>query len=90
MSGHGGDGNLHPAIFFDPAIEGSRERAENAFGQIVGLALDLGGTIAGEHGIGSLKKRYLPRELGEAEMARQRAVKALFDPLGIMNPGRVY
>lgn len=90
MSGHGGDGNLHPALFFDPAVPGSRERAEDAFGLVVERALELGGTITGEHGVGSLKKRYLPQELGAAEMARQRAVKALFDPLGIMNPGKVY
>ena len=90
MSGHGGDGNLHPCFFFDPAVEGSRERAEEAFGDLVAVALELGGTITGEHGVGSLKSRWLAQELGPAELARQRAVKALFDPAGIMNPGRVY
>ncbi|MGZ4634406.1 FAD-binding oxidoreductase [Oryzihumus sp.] len=90
MSGHGGDGNLHPCFFFDPAVEGSRERAEEAFGDLVSVALELGGTITGEHGVGSLKSRWLAQELGPAELARQRAVKALFDPAGIMNPGRVY
>ena len=49
----------------------------------------MGGTITGEHGVGSLKAKWLPLELGDAEMARQRAVKAVFDPLGIMNPGKV-
>jgi glycolate oxidase len=49
----------------------------------------MGGTITGEHGVGSLKAKWLPLELGEPEMARQRAVKAVFDPLGIMNPGKV-
>jgi glycolate oxidase len=90
MAGHGGDGNLHPSIFFDPADPAERERAEAAFGDIVRAALQLGGTITGEHGVGSLKARWLLQELGEAEVSRQRAVKALFDPRGIMNPGRVY
>ncbi|AKU17366.1 FAD-binding oxidoreductase [Luteipulveratus mongoliensis] len=87
LSGHGGDGNLHPCLFFDEQ-PGSRERAEEAFGQIVDAALDMGGTITGEHGVGSLKRRWLPRELGDAELARQRTIKAMFDPYGIMNPGR--
>ena len=90
MSGHAGDGNLHPSIFFDDADPASRENAEGAFGEIVALALEFGGTITGEHGVGSLKAKWLAQELGERELERQRAVKALFDPRGIMNPGRVY
>ena len=90
MSGHAGDGNLHPCFFFDPAEEGSRERAEGAFGDLVAVALSMGGTISGEHGVGSLKARWLPGEVGAASVERQRRVKALFDPRGIMNPGRVY
>jgi glycolate oxidase len=90
MSGHAGDGNLHPCFFFDPQQEGSRERAELAFGDLIAVTLDLGGTITGEHGIGSLKSRWLADEVGTAAVERQRAVKALFDPSGILNPGRVY
>jgi glycolate oxidase len=90
MSGHGGDGNLHPSLFFDPQDPASRERAEGAFAELVGVALAMGGTITGEHGVGSLKARWLPEEVGAASIARQRAVKALFDPQGILNPGRVY
>jgi glycolate oxidase len=93
IAGHAGDGNLHPSIFFDPEAPsgpGSRSQAEAAFGEIVTLALDLGGTITGEHGIGTLKAPWLEQELGSAELARQRAIKALFDPRGILNPGRVY
>ncbi len=90
MSGHAGDGNLHPSIFFDDQDEASRENAEGAFGEMVAAALEFGGTITGEHGVGSLKARWLAQELGERELERQRAVKALFDPRGIMNPGRVY
>ncbi|WP_051080206.1 FAD-binding oxidoreductase [Demetria terragena] len=88
LSGHGGDGNLHPCLFFSD--EPGRERAEEAFGLIVETALSMGGTVTGEHGVGSLKRQWLPQELGDAEMARQRAVRAVFDPHGIMNPGRPY
>lgn len=90
MSGHGGDGNLHPNVFFDHADPDSRVRAEAAFSDLVDAALAMGGTITGEHGVGSLKREYLVRELGPAEIARQRSIKAVFDPRGIMNPGVVY
>ena len=90
MSGHAGDGNLHPSIFFDADDPASRENAEGAFGEVVALALEFGGTITGEHGVGTLKAKWLAQELGERELERQRAVKALFDPHTIMNPGRVY
>jgi glycolate oxidase len=89
-SGHAGDGNLHPCLFFDPGDPASVAAADAAFGDIVEAAWALGGTLTGEHGVGVLKAPWLGRELGEAEMARQRAVKALFDPAGIMNPGRVF
>lgn len=90
VAGHAGDGNLHPAIFFDPDDESQREAARSAFDTLVSHAWRLGGTLAGEHGVGELKAPWLAGELGEPEMARQRAIKALFDPLGIMNPGRVF
>jgi glycolate oxidase len=94
MAGHAGDGNLHPSIFFDPTAApgdpGSRAQAEAAFTEIVSAALEMGGTITGEHGVGTLKARWLEQELGSRELERQRRVKALFDPRGILNPGRVY
>ena len=94
MAGHAGDGNLHPSIFFDPAAApgdpASRAQAEAAFTEIVSAALEMGGTITGEHGVGTLKARWLEQELGSRELERQRRVKALFDPRGILNPGRVY
>jgi glycolate oxidase len=89
MSGHGGDGNLHPSIFFDPADPDSAARARQAFDEMVRLTLELGGTIAGEHGIGTLKRPWIELEVGAASMARQRQLKAVFDPRGIMNPGKV-
>nr|WP_306238301.1 FAD-linked oxidase C-terminal domain-containing protein [Ornithinimicrobium sp. HY1745] len=89
MPGHGGDGNLHPSIFIPEGPDGPA-LAEAAFDDLVGATLELGGTITGEHGVGTVKAPWLARELGEAEMARQRTMKAVFDPLGIMNPGRVF
>ncbi|MEO8827335.1 FAD-linked oxidase C-terminal domain-containing protein [Lapillicoccus sp.] len=89
LSGHAGDGNVHPCFFFTQGDPDSQHQAQDAFGDLVVLALDMGGTITGEHGVGTLKKHWLARELGEPELARQRALKAVFDPLGIMNPGKV-
>jgi glycolate oxidase len=90
MAGHGGDGNLHPSLFYDPGEPASFERAVAAFDELVAAAHRLGGTVTGEHGVGTFKARHLLTELGAAEVARQRAVKAVFDPTGIMNPGKVF
>ncbi|RIK15175.1 MAG: FAD-binding oxidoreductase, partial [Acidobacteria bacterium] len=87
-SGHAGDGNLHPCFFYDDTDPASVEAGRRAFDDVVRAAWALGGTLTGEHGVGEQKVPWLAEELGEAEVARQRAVKALFDPLGIMNPGR--
>jgi glycolate oxidase len=86
--GHAGDGNLHPCFFYDADDPASLAAARAAFDDLVRAAWSLGGTVTGEHGVGQQKVSWLAEELGEAEVARQRAVKALFDPLGIMNPGR--
>ncbi|MGV1010080.1 MAG: FAD-binding oxidoreductase [Dermatophilaceae bacterium] len=90
LAGHGGDGNLHPSLYFERTDPASLHRAEAALGELLLAAIDMGGTITGEHGVGVQKRPYLTDELGPAEVARQRAVKALFDPLGVMNPGKVY
>ena len=86
---HAGDGNTHPIIVYDAADPDSERRARAAFDDILRAAIRLGGTITGEHGVGILKSDWLERELGTAEIERQRGLKAFFDPLGIMNPGRV-
>lgn len=88
--GHAGDGNLHPTIVFDGASQASRERAFAAFDAIVRAALSLGGTITGEHGVGSLKAGYVSAMVGSAEQALMRRVKSAFDPNGILNPGKGY
>lgn len=84
--GHAGDGNMHPTIVTEP--DDGRAPAERAFSDLVDAALDLGGTITGEHGVGVLKQRWLERELGPEVVDLQRRVKEAFDPAGILNPGR--
>lgn len=86
--GHAGDGNLHPTIVFDPTDIDSAHAARAAFDEIVRAALRLGGTITGEHGVGSLKHPYLQGMVGDAEHALMARIKEAFDPLGILNPGR--
>ncbi|WP_116113671.1 FAD-binding oxidoreductase [Austwickia chelonae] len=90
MAGHGGDGNLHPAIFFDPSDPEQSNQAWLAFDDLIESALALGGTLAGEHGVGALKAPWLRREVGDLSYGLQQQLKAVFDPKGIMNPGRVY
>jgi glycolate oxidase len=86
--GHAGDGNLHPTIVFDPRDATSLARAYAAFDDIVHAALALGGSITGEHGVGSLKRDYLTRAIGASERALLARIKAAFDPHGILNPGK--
>ncbi|MFF9811178.1 FAD-binding oxidoreductase [Streptomyces coeruleorubidus] len=87
---HAGDGNTHPTVCFDPADPDESRRARESFDEIMALGLELGGTITGEHGVGVLKKEWLARELGPVGMEMQRAVKQAFDPLGILNPGKLF
>ena len=87
--GHAGDGNLHPTAVLDPADEDAVRRARAAFDEIFARALELDGTITGEHGIGIVKLRYLERQLGADHMALLRRIKAAFDPNGILNPGKL-
>ena len=87
--GHIGDGNMHPTVVFERGNEGAAARAQEAFDAIMRLALDLGGTITGEHGVGVLKRAWLREELGETSYGLQRQIKEVFDPLGILNPGKV-
>ncbi|MGB1824142.1 MAG: FAD-linked oxidase C-terminal domain-containing protein, partial [Ilumatobacteraceae bacterium] len=86
--GHAGDGNLHPTIITERGDTDARARAMEAFDDILELALDLGGTITGEHGIGNLKQRMLTRELDEVARDLHTRVKAAWDPDNILNPGK--
>ncbi|QKG26798.1 FAD-binding oxidoreductase [Actinomadura verrucosospora] len=87
---HAGDGNLHPLIIAPAGDDDARVRAQRAFDRIVADAIDLGGTVTGEHGVGLLKRRGLHAELDPAVIAMHHAVKNALDPAGIFNPGKVF
>jgi glycolate dehydrogenase FAD-linked subunit len=87
---HAGDGNTHPTVCFDAQDAEESQRARESFDEIMALGLELGGTITGEHGVGVLKKEWLAREIGPVGVEMQRAVKLAFDPLGILNPGKLF
>jgi glycolate oxidase len=86
---HAGDGNTHPIIVFDRADAEARHRAYLAFDEIMQLAIRLGGTITGEHGVGRAKKAALPAQLGPDVMALSHKIKNALDPLSILNPGAI-
>lgn len=85
---HAGDGNLHPNFIVDG--DEIPDTVWEAAGALFRAALSLGGTLTGEHGVGLLKRRWLGDEVGNEQLALQRRVKAAFDPLGILNPGKVF
>ncbi len=87
---HIGDGNLHPLLIAEPGDTPARDRAKIAFEEILTAALDLGGTVTGEHGVGLLKRGGLSRELSPAVLEMHRAVKAALDPQNILNPGKIF
>src|SRR5699024_6315906 len=84
---HAGDGNTHPLIAYDPHDAAQHARAQEAFGQIMSLAITLGGTITGEHGVGRLKKAWLPDQVGPDVMELTATLKAALDPDDRLNPG---
>ncbi|WP_206474530.1 FAD-binding oxidoreductase [Dietzia sp. KRD202] len=84
---HAGDGNTHPIIVLEDGDPDRAERARIAFGEVMDLAIGMGGTITGEHGVGRLKAPWLPAQLGEDVMELSRRIKSALDPQGILNPG---
>jgi glycolate oxidase len=87
--GHAGDGNLHPNILFDRRDPAQWEKVEQIVGEIFQVALALGGTLSGEHGIGTFKLPYMREALGPASINIQWRVKQALDPQNILNPGKV-
>jgi len=88
--GHAGDGNLHPAILFDKRSPDQWAKVEKMAAEVFAVALDLGGTLSGEHGIGALKRPYMQQALGSLSIEIQKRIKAALDPLNILNPGKVF
>jgi glycolate oxidase len=86
--GHAGDGNFHPTVIMQSGDETSRMSADAAAGAIMRLAVSLGGTVTGEHGIGLFKRPYLELDIGPEAVQTLRTIKTALDPLGILNPGK--
>jgi glycolate oxidase len=87
---HAGDGNLHPLVLFDDAVEGEAERAEAASGAIIDLCIEYGGSITGEHGVGADKAKYMPRMFTDDDLDTMQLVRCAFDPAGLANPGKIF
>lgn len=88
--GHAGDGNLHPNILFDKRDPDEWARVQRAVADIFRLAVEVGGTLSGEHGVGTLKKPYLESAVGPLAIDVMRSIRRALDPNGILNPGKVF
>jgi glycolate oxidase len=90
--GHAGDGNLHATVVKDPAdsLEQWHEKLPQVLTDLYLVAKRLGGTISGEHGIGSKRKQFMPLVVSEAELELMRKIKRALDPNNIMNPGKIF
>jgi glycolate oxidase len=85
---HAGDGNLHPLILYDANKPGELQRTEEFGGKILELCVAVGGTITGEHGVGMEKINQMCVQFNTAEITQFHAIKAAFDPFGLLNPGK--
>jgi glycolate oxidase len=88
--GHIGDGNLHVNFMYDRRVDGQRRRVDEAVARLMGRVVELGGTITGEHGVGTAKAPFLSLEQSTAEFAYARRVKSYFDAPGLLNPGKIF
>jgi len=88
--GHAGDGNIHVNVMIDKEIPGMDEKAHEAIREIFQAALDLNGTMSGEHGVGLAKQPYIPMELSPVQIATMKAIKHALDPNNILNPGKMF
>ncbi|MCY4087450.1 MAG: FAD-binding protein [Actinomycetia bacterium] len=87
---HAGDGNLHPLVLYDRRIEGEPERAEELAREILVACVEAGGSLTGEHGIGTDKACSMPLMFGEADLETMQRLRRAFDPRGLANPGKVF
>jgi glycolate oxidase len=87
---HAGDGNTHPLVLHDPDDAAEAVRAHVAYGEIMSLAIQLGGTITGEHGVGKVKRPWLVDQIGNDVLGLGRRIKDALDPDGILNPGAIF
>jgi glycolate oxidase len=88
--GHMGDGNLHPTFLTDEMNPAEMRRVEKAMTEIFDYAVNLGGTITGEHGVGLAKKAFLPKAIGNASLGLMRRLKRTLDPDNLLNPGKIF
>ena len=88
--GHAGDGNVHPSILTDLSLPGQVEKVDAAVSEIFAAALELGGTLSGEHGIGTSKMAYMRAAIGESGIEAHHRIKQALDPKSILNPGKIF
>jgi glycolate oxidase len=88
--GHAGDGNLHPTYVLDRNDPDAERKIDAARDEIYRAALDLGGTVTGEHGTGLAKKRWLELQRGARAVEAMRSIKQALDPANLLNPGKVF
>lgn len=87
---HAGDGNLHPLILYDNAIPGAWEKVEELGGEILKLCVKMGGSLSGEHGIGSDKNCYMPYMFNETDLETMQWIREVFNPNNLANPGKLF
>ncbi|MGI8536645.1 MAG: FAD-linked oxidase C-terminal domain-containing protein [Mycobacteriales bacterium] len=87
---HAGDGNLHPLVLFDDAVDGQAHAAEELAGAILDLCISSGGSITGEHGVGHEKRGKMAQQFTAADLETMQLVRCAFDPAGIANPGKIF
>ncbi|MCB2190155.1 MAG: FAD-binding protein [Deltaproteobacteria bacterium] len=90
LTGHAGDGNMHPTIRMDEISDELQQRADQGMAKVIKAGLALGGVISGEHGVGVHKAQFLELELGQEQIKLMQRIKKAFDPKGIMNPGKLW
>jgi len=88
--GHAGDGNIHVNVMIDKKVPGELEKAEKAIEEVFKGALELGGTMSGEHGVGIAKAAYIPLELSPEASEYMKTIKRALDPNNILNPGKIF